>query len=72
MSEEALASGQVYEHYKGGIYVVWAIAKVEATLEEVVVYMGQDGQFWTRPVANFQEYVALGDTEVPRFKRITE
>jgi hypothetical protein len=45
--------GASYQHRKGGIYEVKALAKVEATLAWVVVYRGADGQTWTRPIDEF-------------------
>lgn len=64
-----------YQHYKGNTYFVHGLAKVEATLEVVVVYEGMDGKAWTRPVKSFTEVVEttdiLGRTdEVPRFRKL--
>ena len=38
-----------YRHYKGAIYEVIALGKLEATLEDVVIYQGADGIVWVRP-----------------------
>jgi Protein of unknown function (DUF1653) len=54
-----------YRHKKTGrIYVVEGVARVEATLDQVVVYRGKDevtwaaqddDHFWTRPVEEFAD-----------------
>jgi hypothetical protein len=43
----------IIKHVKsGGLYKVMGPAKIEATLEDVVVYMSlQDGKVWVRPMA---------------------
>jgi hypothetical protein len=50
----AATVGERYRHLKtGGTYHVIACARVEATLEWVVVYRGEDGEAWTRPIKEF-------------------
>lgn len=67
---------RIYRHFKGGYYVVQAIATVESTGEEVVIYQSlQDGRVWTRPVSVFRELVPA-DKENPtgqkyRFERVS-
>jgi Protein of unknown function (DUF1653) len=51
----AARAGLRYRHKKsGGVYEIMAFARVEATLEWVVVYRSVvDDETWTRPVAEF-------------------
>lgn len=61
-----------FRHYKGGEYDVIAIAHLEDTLQEVVVYRSNlDGSVWVRTVQNFKAKVKVGSKSVPRFKKIT-
>ena len=63
--------GQVYQHYKGGIYSIIARALREDTLEPVVVYHSNaKGVSWERTVANFTEPVEFGGRTVPRFTQL--
>lgn len=50
MSEDTPLVGGVYRHYKGGLYVVVAIATMEGSKERCVVYRGSDGHVWVRPL----------------------
>ena len=61
---ESVVVGKHYQHKKsGGCYIVLAIARVEATLEPVVVYRAVDKETWnilvatehtwTRPLTEF-------------------
>lgn len=60
-----IVQGGHYRHRKtGGIYIVNGIARVEATMDRVVVYRGvnpetwsimDDDHYWTRPVAEFAD-----------------
>jgi hypothetical protein len=51
------APGSTWTHRKGGHYTVLCVARVEATLEHVVVYhkTTQPADAWTRPVAEFMD-----------------
>lgn len=74
--------GQIYRHYKGKEYKIIALAKLEATLEDVIVYEGlyDDPEFgshpvWIRPMNSFQEHVMItGENNttknIPRFSLI--
>ena len=44
--------GEFWQHFKGGIYRIVALATVEATKDRVVVYTGGSGT-WTRPLSEF-------------------
>lgn len=63
-----------YQHYKGGLYRVIAQGKIEATLEDVVIYEtlynNPLGKIWVRPVTNFLEEVTVEGKKQPRFKFI--
>ena len=61
-----LVLGQ-YLHYKGTIYEVIALGKIEATLEDVVIYKGPDGVVWVRSYDDFTAKVISSQGEVPRF-----
>lgn len=63
--------GEVYRHYRGGIYSIVARALREDTLEPIVVYHSNlKGVNWERTVANFTETVEFDNQRVPRFERI--
>ena len=61
-----------YEHYKGFLYKVLAIARHSETLEELVVYQALYGEedIWVRPLAMFLENVEIDGQFQPRFKPI--
>ncbi len=56
-----------YRHYKGAIYEVIALGKIEATLEDVVIYQGAGGIVWVRPYKDFIAIVATPIGEASRF-----
>lgn len=61
-----------FRHYKGGEYDVIAIAHLEDSLQEVVVYRSHfDGSVWVRTVENFKAKVKVGGKSIPRFKKVT-
>ena len=78
--EEAMNKGidtmRIYRHFKGGYYVVQAVASIESTGEEVVIYQSlQDSRVWVRPISSFRELVPA-DKENPtgqkyRFERVS-
>lgn len=53
---------QVYRHFKGGLYLVLAVALAEETYESTVVYMSLNGdnKVWTRSQADFTSLVPEG------------
>lgn len=68
--EEVSING-LYQHFKGGIYKVIAIAKHSETLEEMVVYQSQkDNSIWVRPKSMWNEQVLYQDKLVNRFSKI--
>lgn len=63
MSGELPKVGQLYRHFKGGIYEVIALAKHSETLEDIVVYkkFGQGCHMWVRPLS---DWMSLKDGKV--------
>jgi hypothetical protein len=68
--------GQIYRHYKGGLYSIVSVSVSEMTLEVLVTYTSNiKGGDTTRTLADFTEDVtvrmgALGPIIYPRFKRV--
>ena len=64
----------LYRHYRGGVYEVLTLGRMEKTFEEVVVYRlhcKPEGQVFVRPLQEFQEDVVTDDHEVrPRFVKV--
>ena len=63
-----------YRHYKGKDYEVLGVARHSETEEEYVVYrqLYGTGGLWIRPLEMFLESVTIGETVVPRFRRLEE
>jgi hypothetical protein len=67
----------IYQHYKGGMVEVIAIANHSETLEEMIVYktlyenrsFGK-GSLWVRPSSMFLENVEVDGKSIPRFRFI--
>ncbi len=59
----------IYEHYKGNQYRVLSVARHSETLEELVVYQAQYGDYswWVRPLSMFIEGVDVDGQQRPRF-----
>lgn len=63
--------GQLYRHYKGGIYAVICIASHTETEEDLVVYKDvHSGKVWARPVAMWDEFIP--DNNCRRFTLINK
>lgn len=63
--------GNIYRHYKGGIYEIVSIAKDSETLEQVIVYKNvTSGDYWVRPFAMFNEIIEVAGRKVPRFELV--
>ena len=75
MKAYGIEPGQIYRHYKGGLYVIVCTAVREDTLVPVVVYhSNRRGTNTERTLENFTEMVppiieADGPDAVPRFRR---
>lgn len=73
-------AGEIYRHYKGGLYVVTSRPLREDDLEPLVVYRSNArGTYWARTAVNFTEIVPDGGRDkdgfpmgVPRFTRVEE
>lgn len=64
-------SGTLYEHYKGGTYIVFGVARCSESKEELVVYRSiSGGNVWVRPRAMFEECVTVDGVQIPRFKEL--
>lgn len=64
--------GDVYRHYKGGLYVIVGRSIKKDTLDPLVTYRSNaKGTYWTRTLANFTEEVEvpIGCSPAPRFQR---
>ena len=63
-----------YRHYKGNDYEVIGVARHSESEEEYVVYrqLYGAGGLWIRPLGMFLESVTIGETVVPRFRRLEE
>jgi hypothetical protein len=61
-----------YQHYKGGLYKVIAMALHSETLETMVIYeaLYQAGLNWVRPAKMFLENVEINGQSIPRFKAL--
>jgi len=67
---EPLTRLGVYEHYKGRLYHLIAVARHSETEEWMAVYQALYGDrgLWVRPLAMFLEPVTVDDRIVPRFR----
>ena len=64
----------IYEHYKGNKYKVLSVGRHSETLEELVIYQAQYGDFgiWARPLKMFTGTVKVEGKEIPRFKYLSD
>lgn len=66
------ASGELWKHYKGGLYRIVAVGKYEPTMEPVAIYKAlKDGEIWVRPMPQFMGCLDENGY-VPRFELIHE
>lgn len=64
--------GQIFQHYKGGKYVIVATGFLEDSESPCVVYRSLDKDIvWVRTAKNFLEDVEHAGVIQPRFKLIT-
>jgi len=62
-----------YRHFKGKDYEVIGVAKLEATLEDMVVYRPlyqSEHSLWVRPLSVFMENVEIDGKIMPRFEYV--
>jgi hypothetical protein len=76
---EKLIIGGTYQHYKGPLYKLLHLGKLEENLEEVVIYQALydstefgNNSIWVRKKNIFLEEVDFNGKKVPRFKYIEE
>jgi len=66
--------GAQLRHYKGGLYTVEALCRIEATLKTGVLYRSHQGDsqevLWMRPLDEFSETVTTQEGTVPRFSLV--
>ena len=62
MEQKRPVSGELYRHFKGGLYQIITIGKHSETLEEMVVYQALYGNFdiYIRPLSMFFEVLDKG------------
>lgn len=64
----------IYQHYKGGKYLVLGVAKHSETLEDMVMYVAlydnDLANLWVRPLSMFTEQIEVEGKKVPRFTKI--
>lgn len=65
-------AGEKYQHYKGGKYVILALAIDSDTEKRVVVYQDAHApdKIWTRNLFIFLEEVEWEGRRIPRFTKI--
>lgn len=66
----AIQPGVTLRHYKGGLYRVVGVCRIEATLKTSVLYQacqGDEDVLWMRPLSEFGESVTTADGAVTRF-----
>lgn len=65
--------GDLYQHYKGGLYEIICAAINEADLSPIVVYrplQGNTVQAWSRPLTVFFEVIEVQGQHVQRFVKV--
>lgn len=62
--------GQIWRHFKGGVYRVLYLAYHTNTAEELVIYTSNDGgdAVWARPAYMWLETVECDGKSQPRFE----
>ena len=70
ISTDASPQNGLYRHYKGNLYLVYAVAQHSETDEQLVVYQPQygDRKYWVRPTQMFMETVTIDGITQPRFE----
>ena len=71
---DAITPGATLRHYKGGLYRVVGLCRIEATLKTGVLYQacqGDEEVVWMRPLAQFGEIVTMPHGPAARFTVVT-
>ena len=61
-----------HQHYKGGLYRVLGQAVHTETEERMTVYQTEDGRWWVRPAAMFEETSAASESMMDGTRKLTE
>jgi hypothetical protein len=65
--------GELWQHYKGGVYKVITLANHSETKEALVIYQSIPfGSIYARPLAMWHEPCETTDGTQPRFSRMQE
>ncbi len=59
----------MWRHYKGGLYEEVCAAVHTETKEALIVYRGEDGKVWARPVESFHDTVVVDGQVRMRFEK---
>ncbi|HJV45556.1 MAG TPA: DUF1653 domain-containing protein [Bacillota bacterium] len=63
-------AGDVYESFKGNLYLIIGRAIHTDTREEMVIYKSDGEVMFVRPLSNFIDSVQVEDKILPRFKKV--
>lgn len=61
-----------YKHFKGRTYLVLGTGLHSETLEHFVIYQGNEGDLWIRPVTMFHDIINTTEGPMLRFERLDE
>lgn len=72
VEDRTIQPGQIWKHFKGGLYIVIGVARNSETMEDEVIYkdMYGLGQLWARPLSMWNEHINRGAYSGPRFKYV--
>ncbi|MEW9667773.1 DUF1653 domain-containing protein [Ammoniphilus sp. 3BR4] len=63
-------AGDVYQSYKGNLYIIIGRAIHAETTEEMVIYKSDGEMMFVRPLEMFQSLVHVDGQDMPRYKKI--
>ena len=68
-----MSKGDLYKHFKGGVYRILYRAKNTETLEDMIVYQSlETNEIWVRPAEMFFEYIETDTYKGFRFTHISQ
>jgi len=70
IKEEKPEAGDIYESYKGNLYMIMGRAIHTETHEEMVIYKSDGEVVFVRPLMKFLDTVKVDHLEIPRFKKV--
>ena len=63
-----MRTGDIYRHYKGGVYIISCISKLESDTDvDLVTYIDEDGIYWTMLTSEFLGGVIHNGKYIRRF-----